>query len=193
MLHGFQHFASNKQTVLSPAPCCLHAYQSGPSGQNCALAYVGHQWQHLRYERRHFVIMWLLIMPLHQGFLPSAVALPCLWAVLHWTGKRCIASQKHTTAASFCGLLPLCAASPDPPSPRWRPRGSGWSDGRCCGCCWALVHPSSRWSCSETCEIRSGVPLPLCFPLPLSHQIPPRWTTDLTSCSRSDATPLQIS
>lgn len=125
----------------------------------------------------------------NRGPLPSAVALPCPWAVLHWMGKRRIASQKHTTAASSCALPRPSAASPDPLSPRWRRTGSGWSDGRCCGCCSALVHPSSRWSCSERCGIRPGVPSPPCFPPPLSHQIPPRWTTGLTSCTRGDGRP----
>lgn len=35
----------------------------------CALPYVGHQWQHRRCERRHFVSMWLWIMSLQPGAL----------------------------------------------------------------------------------------------------------------------------
>lgn len=119
--------------------------------------------------------------------LPSAVAGPCLWAASRWKGKRCTAWQKHTTAASFCDLPRPSAASPGPLSPRWRRTGSGLSDGRCCGCCWAPVRPSSRWSCSGRCGIRPGVPSSLCTPLPLSHQIPPRWTTGLTSWSMRNA------
>lgn len=99
-------------------------------------------------------------------------------------GTRCTASQKHTTAASSSALPRPAAASPGHPSPRWRPTGSGWSDGHCCGCCSALVHPSSRWSCSGRCGIRPGVPSSPCIPPPLSHQILPRWTTGLTSCSK---------
>lgn len=119
--------------------------------------------------------------------LPSAVAGPCLWAASRWKGKRCTAWQKHTTAASFCDLPRPSAASPGPLSPRWRRTGSGWSDGRCCGCCWAPVRLSSRWSCSGRCGIRPGVPSSLCSPPPLSHQIPPRWTTGLTSWSMRNA------
>lgn len=180
-------FCVKKQTVASQGLCWFHALSHRPIVPEplCVLAYVGHQ-RHLRYERGHFVSMWWLIMPLHRGPLPSAVALPYLWAVLHWMDKRCIASQKHTTAVSFYDPLLPSAASPDPLSPRWRPRGSGWLDGHYCGCCWVLVHPSFRWSCLERCGIRPEVPSPLCFPPPLSHQIPPRWTTDLTSCSRGD-------
>ena len=154
----------------------------------CARAYVGHRWQHPRYEGRHLVSMWLITMPLHRGPLPSAVALPCLWAVWRWMDKQRIASQTHRAAASSCAPLPPAAASPGPPSPRWRRTGSGSSDGRCCGCCcWARVRPSSRWSGSGRCGSRPGVPSPPCIPPPLSHQIPPRWTTGLTSCTRGDA------
>lgn len=124
--------------------------------------------------------------------LPSAAAVPCLWAVWRWRGKRRTASQKHTTAASSSAPPRPSAASPDLLSPRWRPRGSGWSGARCCGCCWAPVHPSFRWSCLGICVIRPGGPSPLCFPPPLSHQIPPRWTTGLASCSRGNAS-LQMS
>lgn len=152
------------------------------------MPYVGHQWHHLRYERMHFVDMWWLFMPLHRGPLPSVVALPYLWAVLHWMGKLCTASQRHTVAASFYDLPLPSVISANPLSPaHWRQTGSGWSVEHCCGCCWAQVHPSSRWSCLERCGIRPGVPSPLCFPPPLSHPIPPRWTMDPTSCFREDA------
>lgn len=71
-----------KQAVVSLGLCWIHTLSDRPSGKipPCAQAYVGHQWQHLRYERKHFVC-WLHLCT--EG--PYLLLPPC-----HICGLFCI-------------------------------------------------------------------------------------------------------
>lgn len=84
MHRGFQHFASKIQTVVPVELCCIHALLERPGGHPLPYSSLCRS-SNLRYERRHFISMWLLMMPSLCTEGPYLLLSPC-----HVCGLFCI-------------------------------------------------------------------------------------------------------